>query len=84
MENNGGFGIDYYALKHDLRFSIEAYDFSQFALKAYARYNAFKGFYLIGGGDHITDNELHSAFIGAGLFITNDDLKYLSNAIKFQ
>jgi phospholipid/cholesterol/gamma-HCH transport system substrate-binding protein len=84
MESTGGFGFDYYLTKkHDLRFSIEAYDFQNFALKSYLRYNAFKGFYLIGGGDHITDSELHSAFIGAGLYITNDDIKYLSSAFKF-
>ncbi len=84
MQNTGGVGMDYYMMNRNLRLSIEGYDFKEFALKAYARYNLFRGFYLIGGGDHITDKDLHSGFIGAGLFLTNDDLKYLSNKMNFQ
>jgi phospholipid/cholesterol/gamma-HCH transport system substrate-binding protein len=84
MQNSGGVGVDYYMLNRDLRLSIEGYDFKDFALKAYMRYNLMKGLYLIGGGDHLTDNYLRSGFVGAGLFITNDDLKYLSNKVSFQ
>ncbi len=84
MQNTGGIGFDYFPWKRDLRLSVEGYDFQEFNLKAYVRYNVLKGLYLIGGGDHITDKDLHSGFVGAGLFITNDDLKYLSNKMNFQ
>lgn len=82
MENTGGLGFDYYLYRRDLRLSVEAFDFDEVVLRAYLRYNIFKGLYLIGGGDHLADN-LRSSFIGAGLFITNDDLKFLAGKVNF-
>lgn len=82
IESTGGLGVDYYLWKRDLRLSMEAFDFDNFELRAYLRYNIFKGIYLVGGGDHIADN-LRSAFVGAGLFITNDDLKFLMSKVNF-
>lgn len=82
MENSGGIGFDYYLLNRDLRFSVEAFDFDDVVVRAYLRYNLFKGLFLVGGGDHLADN-FKSAFVGAGLFITNDDIKFLANKVNF-
>ncbi|OFZ19005.1 MAG: hypothetical protein A2Z20_11535 [Bdellovibrionales bacterium RBG_16_40_8] len=82
FENSGGLGVDYYLLGRDLRMTLEAFDFDQMVLRAYLRYNVFKGIYLIGGGDHLVD-DLRSGFVGAGLFITNDDLKFLASKVNF-
>jgi len=47
--------------------------------------DVLKGIYLIAGGDNIAgaDNKEASAFFGAGLFITNDDLKTLVSRVSF-
>ena len=82
IENTGGIAIDYYLYRRDLKLSVEAFDFDQAVLRAYVRYNVFKGLYLLGGGDHLGDS-MRSGFIGAGLFITNDDLKFLASKVSF-
>lgn len=83
MESSGGVGFDYYMLNKDLRFSLEAFDFDDTVVRAFVKYNVFKGIYLIGGGDRIGDNALESSFIGAGIFITNDDLKLFASQVSF-
>lgn len=82
IENSGGLGFDYYLHARDLRLSIEVFNFDAAVLRAYARYNLFRGFYFIAGGDHLSDS-WRSGFIGAGLFITNDDLKFLAGKVNF-
>jgi phospholipid/cholesterol/gamma-HCH transport system substrate-binding protein len=82
FESAGGVGVDYYLFKKDLRLSVEAFDFDEAVLRAYIRYNIFKGFYFIAGGDHLADS-WRSGFIGAGLFITNDDIKFFANRVNF-
>ncbi len=78
IESSGGFGIDYYLLKRRLRLSLEAFDFDNFNLRAGARYSIFNGIYLTGGGENLASKTgKNSAFVGAGLFLTNDDLKLL-------
>lgn len=85
IENSGGVGVDYYFLNKQLRFSAEFFEFEELQIRAFVRYNFFKGAYLIAGGDNIlgNDDEEASAFIGAGLFITNDDLKLLASKFSF-
>ena len=83
IESAGGFGVDYFMLGRRLRFSAEAYDFARFHLRGYARYSVFKGVYLTAGGDDITSGANGSAFVGAGLFVTNDDLKLLLSRMPF-
>jgi phospholipid/cholesterol/gamma-HCH transport system substrate-binding protein len=83
IESSGGLGIDYYMLGRDLRFSLEAFEFDDLTVRAFARYNIMRGVYLVGGGDELTDSDLSSYFLGAGLFITNDDLKLFANKINF-
>jgi phospholipid/cholesterol/gamma-HCH transport system substrate-binding protein len=75
IENTGGFAADFFTLRHRLRFSLEAFDFQNFNLRASARYTMFHGLYLTGGGEDIAKKP--SGFVGGGLFLTNDDLKLL-------
>lgn len=77
MESEGGVGIDYYLLGRNLRLSIETFDFADLHLRTFARYNVWKGIYLIAGGDDLADSTNQSSFFGAGLFLTNEDLKLL-------
>ena len=81
-ENSGGVGFDYYLWRRRVRLSLEAFDFSDLYVRAYARYNIFKGVYIIGGGDNLLgEGDEVSSFIGAGIFITNDDLKTLASKV---
>lgn len=81
MESAGGVGFDYTMFSRKLQFSIDAFDFDDLMLRAYLKFNIFKGIYMIGGGDNLADPDLRTPFVGAGIFITNDDLKLL--ATKF-
>jgi phospholipid/cholesterol/gamma-HCH transport system substrate-binding protein len=85
IENFGGVGVDYYLFNRALRLSAEAFEFRDLQLRAFARYYLFKGAYLTAGGDNLLSNrdEKASAFVGAGLFITNDDLKLLASKFAF-
>lgn len=84
IESSGGFGVDYHMFKKNLRLSFEAFDFSRLNLRASARYSLFHGIYVIGGAeDMLSKNGTASAFAGAGLFLTNDDLKLMLTRLPF-
>jgi phospholipid/cholesterol/gamma-HCH transport system substrate-binding protein len=84
IENAGGIAFDYNLLRRKLRLSLEAFDFGNFNLRASARYNVFHGIYVTGGGEDLASkNGRASAFVGAGLFLTNDDLKLLLSKMPF-
>lgn len=83
MESSGGIGFDYNMYANKLQFSVDAFDFDDLMLRAYLRFNIFKGIYVQGGGDNLANSELSSPFIGAGIFITNDDLKLLATKFAF-
>lgn len=84
IESAGGFGFDYHLLNHRLTLSTEFFDFRDMYIRAFARYTFFKGIYLTVGGDNLAgaDNNPGSAFVGAGLLLTNDDLKTLAAKIS--
>jgi len=82
IENTGGMGADYFMLKRRLKFSAEAFDFQNLNLRASARYTIFHGLYVAAGAEHATTSQ-PDAFIGAGLFLTNDDLKLLLTRVTF-
>ncbi len=85
IENAGGIGLDYFFLGRQLRLSAEFFNFEDLQIRTFARYNFFKGAYVIAGGDNLmgAENENASVFVGAGLFITNDDLKMLAARFSF-
>ncbi|MBX7231769.1 MAG: MlaD family protein [Bdellovibrionales bacterium] len=86
IENSGGVGVDYHLFDRKLRFSVEMFNFSNLYMRAFVRYNFFKGVYLIAGGDNLTESnhDRASAFIGGGIFITNDDLKLLASKVSIR
>jgi phospholipid/cholesterol/gamma-HCH transport system substrate-binding protein len=81
FESAGGIGLDYHLFNRRLRLSLEAFDFQDTNIRAFARYNVLHGLYLIGGVDDALDDANASAFAGAGLFLTNDDIKMLATQI---
>jgi len=85
IENYGGVGVDYYMFHRTLRASVEVFNFNELQLRAFLRYNFFKGVYVMGGGDNLLNNDggIASGFIGAGIFITNDDLKMFASKLSF-
>lgn len=84
LENTGGLGLDYYFFKRDLRLTAEAYDFANIQVRASARYNIWSGLYFTVGGENLAgQNGSASAFVGGGLFLTNDDLKLLMTRLPF-
>lgn len=83
IESRGGVALDYNLLGKKLKFSIEAFDFADLYARAFLRYNFFKGVYVMGGADNIFDSQESSTFVGAGLFLTNDDLKLLLTKASF-
>jgi len=88
MESAGGVGVDYYLFNRRLRFSLEAFNPRNLYLRTFVKYNFIRGFYLVGGLDDLIakgDDPAResSGFIGAGIFITNDDLKMLASKVAF-
>ena len=85
IENTGGVGMQYHMFKRALQFSVEAFDFAHVNVRASARYNVFSGIYINAGGENLAAQGGNSAnpFIGAGLFLNNDDLKLLLTKLPF-
>jgi phospholipid/cholesterol/gamma-HCH transport system substrate-binding protein len=84
MENSGGVGADYHMFKRRLRLSVDAFDFTSLNLRAWARYTLYSGVYLTAGGEDILSKTGRaSGFVGAGIYITNDDLKLLLSKAPF-
>jgi hypothetical protein len=78
IENTGGVGMEYHIIPKRMKFIFDAFDFGEDAphLRAALRYTLFHGIYLIGGADDfISDDGDESGYIGAGIDLSNDDLK---------
>ena len=74
----GGVGVDYNLYRNKLYFTMEAFDFGKLNLRAQLQYNVWKGIYVLGGyQDILNKSDKRSNYIGAGLLLTNDDLKML-------
>lgn len=78
FENTGGFGIDYHMLNRDLKAALDMYDFQKLQMRASLNYKLFYGLYLTAGYNDMLDKKgAASGFVGAGIYLTNDDLKLL-------
>ena len=84
IENAAGLGVDYHFFRRKLKVSLEAFDFSQTNLRASATLHLLYGIYLTGGiSDALDKNQARSGYLGAGIFVTNDDLKLLLTRAPF-
>lgn len=85
IENAAGVGIDYSPFKmHRLKFSLEAFDFENANLRSTISYKFRYGFYMLAGyNDMLNNGDAQSFYGGAGLFLTNDDLKLLLTKSPF-
>lgn len=84
IENSGGLGVDYNFFRKKAKLSIDAFDLSKTNLRATLAYKLGWGFYVQGGiYDALDKQEKRSGFVGAGLLLTNDDLKLLLTRSPF-
>lgn len=83
LESRGGIGLEYNFYRNHMRLSFDAFDFADPNVRAYLRYSFFKGLYVVGGQQYIfmDGNNNASSFIGAGLYLTNDDIKLLFSSL---
>lgn len=78
IENHGGFGLDYHFFRRKMKFTVEAFNFSQTNIRSSLSYMLYRGIYVTGGvNDALDKSGARSGYLGAGLFLTNDDLKLL-------
>lgn len=84
FENTGGIGVDYHMMDNKLTATFDAYDFDKVQLRTMVNYKMLYGFYLMAGyNDILNKRDAQSVFAGAGLFLTNDDLKLLLTKSPF-
>ncbi len=89
IENTGGVGIEYTALRKRLKVGVDAFDFGgsdneedDMKLRPYVRYNIMKGVFVQGGGEDMLNERKRSVFFGAGVFLSSDDLKGLLSRVN--
>ncbi len=84
IENTGGVGVDYHFIQQRFTASVEAFDFEKLQLRTSLSAKLPYGFYVKGGySDMLDKNNARSVFAGAGIFLTNDDLKLLLTKSPF-
>jgi phospholipid/cholesterol/gamma-HCH transport system substrate-binding protein len=78
FESSGGLGFDYHFLNRELVWSVEAFEFSKLNLRSQLRYQIWQGIFVTAGIEDVFNrSSKYSNYLGAGLFLTNDDLKLL-------
>ncbi len=84
IEDKGGVGVDYRMFRDKLSASVDAYDFEKVQIRTYLNYKIFSGFYVTAGyNDALNKRDAQSFYAGAGLYLTNDDLKLLLTKSPF-
>lgn len=84
IENSGGLGLDYFFFRRKLKFTLEAFNFSDTHLRSSLSYSVYKGLYVTAGiSDALNESDSQSGYLGAGLYLTNDDLKLLLTSAPF-
>jgi phospholipid/cholesterol/gamma-HCH transport system substrate-binding protein len=84
IESSGGIGLDYYLWEDRIKFFAEAFDFDDEDpphLKAGGSLYFLRNFYITAGmDDFVSDSGDESFFAGAGIYFTDDDLKYIMSS----
>lgn len=84
IENSGGLGFDYHFFRRRLTLSMDLFEFANMNARLSAKYNVWKGIYVTGGvNDALNKQDKLSGYLGAGLFLTNDDVKVLLTKVPF-
>lgn len=82
IENSGGIGFDYRFLSDRWKASLDLFQFSSLNARAQLQYNVWRGIYVLAGYNDILNRSASASyFFGAGLFLTNDDLKLLTSTL---
>jgi phospholipid/cholesterol/gamma-HCH transport system substrate-binding protein len=81
LESEGGAGVDYYVWDDHLKFTVEAFDFARETnphVKGMVTGKFLNNFVVLGGvDDFISSDHAPYWFVGAGITITDDDVKSL-------
>lgn len=85
IESTGGFGVDYFTMKDNLKLTVEAYDFNaendfrndhahmRFAM----RYRFLKHLEMNVGWDNFLNKKADNIYLGFGASFTEESMKYL-------
>ena len=85
IESTGGFGIDYYTMKDNVKFTLEAYDFNaendfrndRAHMRFAMRYRFLKHLELNVGWDNFLNSKADNVYLGFGASFTEESMKYL-------
>lgn len=85
MENTGGVGFEYNLMPKKFKITFDAFDFAADKphLRAGMRYFFAHGIYLLAGADDFIDKNEVTGYLGAGIDLSNDDLKFLLSKMSF-
>jgi len=89
IENRGSVGLDYFMMKDNLKFSLEAFDFNayndvrgdSFHMNTQLEYTTQKHILLYMGVDNFINKDARSLYFGLGVRFEDDDLKYLIGSV---
>ncbi|MBN1829809.1 MAG: MCE family protein [Deltaproteobacteria bacterium] len=80
LESTGGFGVDFFAMRDNLKLTFEAFDFDLDRdphMKVFGEYQILKHLYLTAGWDDFLNRDNDSLFAGFAIRFEDEDLKYL-------
>ena len=85
IETTGGFGIDYFTMKDNVKITFEAYDFNaendfrddNAHLRLGLRYRFLKHLEFYTGWDNFLNSKADNIYLGFGASFTEDSMKYL-------
>lgn len=85
IESTGGVGIDYFTMKDDLKFTLEAYDMNAVNdfrgnnahMRFNMRYRFLKHLEVHAGWDNFLNSKADNLYVGFGASFTEESMKYL-------
>ncbi len=86
IESQGGAGLDYRLFGERMLLSFDGWDFGREDgphLKLSGKVRLYRDIFLNAGVDDLGEESRRSAFLGAGILFSDEDLKYLLNLTRF-